>query len=430
MNSVSSLVFYWYLGLTILAAIAPITIPFLDLLGGILLTWVVYLFFFLGCHSKLFPPGKPEPVPASAPLRAPPMGVVAIGAVGASLFAAKFYTGKTLSEVFLSLVLKASLYNDYQKYFADQDLGVFSIIKIPAILSMLYLKLAVIYSFIWVIILNKEFRAKNVCWLLVVTLAQLFFSVARGTSFELFEILLLLWFSLFLRKIVYQVKSSLINAQKLFFAAVMLLVAMLYSFNISARYSFGDVAACSTLDLCLDQDSALYQISAPLADFLFKISGYFTFGLFYTSKFMSEFWLSGPGNLLSLFWPFNSLYRAGLKSDFLCGDTVDCGASWVPDAISYILHLGYFNLMLFAFVLGCLARRLRQSVQERPAFVELAALYFIFLGMVSLPVGSFITASSSNILSFSIILAALFGRPLFRLYFKKLRAAKNSVLSW
>lgn len=418
MNPISSLVFKWYLFLTLLAAFSSTTISFLSVFSGIWLAWIVFLLFFLGANKTVsLSNNKFSTISANSNCRdckLYSMPLISILSVITSIYAANFYTGKSFFEVFAALALNLSLYNDYQKYFAQQGLAAFTISKIPAILSMLYLKVAVVYSFISIFVLTRKIKFINVLWLLLVSLSSLYFSIARGTSFEFFELLLLFWFCLSMRTIRYRLSNAIFSPQKLIFVAVGLLALSLYSYNISARYSFGEVAECVTNEMCLANDTMLFYFAAPIAQLTLKLSAYFTFGIYYTSVFINYFVLDDFSRLVQLILPFTSYYDDTVYHNSLCDVLLDCGAAWVPDIMLYVVKAGFVGVLLSVYIIGRLTRKISIVAFSSNDLITYAMLYLAFLTLVSLPVGNFLTISSANILLLISVLGIYGYRKLMR----------------
>lgn len=407
MNPVSSIIFKWYLFLTILALVSSTTIGFISVLSGFILAWLIFTLFFLGANGKIslsfnkFHVSRFNFIARDARLY--PLWAISIIAITSSLYASNFYTGKSIFEVFSALFLEISLYNDYQKYFASQGLATFSILKIPAIFSMFFIKFAAVYSFVCVLILTKKIKVSHCFWLFIISISSLYFSIARGTSFEAFELLLLLWFCLSMRAIRYEESKAFLSTSKTVFLLFSFAALALYSYNISARYSFGAEASCVTREMCLDSQTALHYFSYPLAMLSLKLSGYFTFGIYYTSVLINYYWLDGFSNFIQLILPFASFYENDLVTHFLCDDLLDCGAAWVPDAVFYILTAGFLLILFFAYLLGRFVRRLTISAFSSNDFICYVILYLVFLSLVSFPVGNFLTVSSANMLLLTLV---------------------------
>lgn len=408
MNPIAAMLFKWYLFITLLAAFASITIPFVEILPGLIVTWIIGIAIFVGINFKSGTirtsiPAKPYLIP---------LPIAAMVAVASSLFATKFYTGQQIQSVIVALSSGTSLYNEYQKYFAQEDIAQFSLNKVPAILSLYLLKVSVLYGFIRVTIIEAKIKFLHIILLVIIILAQMFFSLARGTSFELFEIILLMWFCLSLRAHLQQKKVWLITKSKVIFAISAMAALSLYSYNISARYSFGEIQSCATGELCFSSDTLLYNISPGLAQLSYKLSGYFTFGIFYTSHVIQNYWLTDFSNFISLLTPVG-LEQTKLVPGFLCDITLDCGAAWSPDFVSYLINFGFLATLLFFCFFGYFCKILLWKISQGKSIVQIGALFYLFLSMVSLPVGNFITASSANILMVVTIVFMLCWRKLF-----------------
>lgn len=399
MKVITKLIGLWYFFLTLLALCAAITITASEIMPALFLLWAIFLCFFLGCRL----PGrsyKPVPPPTMTGNKVKmPLPFIALGSIIASLYAAKFYTGNS----FLEVIFGHSLYLHYQLYFKYHELAKFTLDKIPAIFSLFYLKMATLYVFISVLAISKKITIQQIFCLLLVSASTLFFSMARGTSFELFELMLLLTFSMNIRGLILNRRGLSIKV-KILLLSLGALAVMMYSYNLSSRFFnfHGEVIRCATYDLCTNEEALLYQISTALGKLSYKLSGYFTFGLFYTAKFIEEFWFASFQHFISLILPFANLYDPELNARLLCKD-MDCAQAWIPSIVNYILYMGVLLVLVMAFLMGILGRYLLKAVLIKQKFLEVAVLYFIFFVFISSPVGDFISVSSSNKLSILIL---------------------------
>jgi hypothetical protein len=398
MNPISSLIFKWYCFLTLLAIFAAITTDILLLLSGLLLLWIVFIIFFISTNDKIILYSNKHTVPRLPPnldgYKAHSLFVLSPLTIFASYYATMFYTGKSFTDIVLALSIGSSLYNDYQAYFAQQGLGIFSVRKIPAILSMFYLKIIVVYGFISVIILSEKIRFSQCWWLFIASMSSVYFSIARGTSFEFFELLLLMWFCISMRSIRYGTKKSIFTSSNITMAVFGLLALAMYSYNISARYSFGAAAECISPDICLEPQSVLYYISAPLGELSLKLSGYFTFGIFYTSVLINDIWLDSFSNFFMLLLPLSSV--VDLDPRFLCDTRIICGPNWTPDISVYFVKVGLLAVLILIYLIGIAVKKLATTAFLSNDFIKFCLLYYAFLALVSLPVGNFLTVSSAN----------------------------------
>jgi hypothetical protein len=102
----------------------------------------------------------------------------------------------------------------------------------------------------------------------------------------------------------------------------------------------------------------------------------------------------------------------------MCGVLIDCGAAWKPDFLKAIDTIGILGIFFIVFAIGLFASNLIKQINSNTEPLNLnmktiILLYFIFLFMVSLPIGNFVFASSSN----TIIAVYLFINQLYK--FKK-----------
>lgn len=395
MNPVIKLVFAWYLFLTALALSASISVSLGQLFSGLLVTWVLYLSFYLGGKVKCFYDFSVDPK-ILYKKRIPVIYLIGLSVIS-SVYATKFYTGNDLSGMLNILIQGGSLYNEYQLYFAENEIASFSMAKLPAILSLLVLKFTVMYSFICYYMLRKSVGLFNWVALVIITLADIFFSVARGTSFEIFELLMLIWFCMAIKSSVFSERPAAIRLKYFVLIAFALAAAFLYSYNIASRYSFGEIATCATREYCMSKETYLFSLSPAFAHLSFMFSGYFTFGIFYLTQFVN-FWVSNPESFQNLLLPFSDINTPEFSKEFFCTNIIDCGVAWVPDAVNYIILFGviilFFMVGLVGFVSNVLYRKVRRSFD----FLYIVAFYYIFLALIALPVGNFITNSSSNLL--------------------------------
>lgn len=410
MMPVHSLIFKWYVFITLLALLGSTTLEPQSVIAGLLFMWLLYAIFLGGFYSFSDSSLKVqnEQIIFSDKFDCF-FKYIAISNIFCSLYAASFYTGKGPVEIFVGLSLGESLYNSYQKYFAENSLGVFSIAKFPAIFSMFFMKLSLVYLFFITVVYSSKIKAKSMFYLLIVCVSSLYFSVARGTSFELFEILLLLWFCLTIRAIKNVNKTGVFSTQNIVLVSFALLSLGLYSYNISARYSFKTVTECVTNEICLSSDTLLFYISEPLAVLTLKMSGYFTFGVFYVSAFIESVWFSAPIDFLSWLFPSMIINGENVEFDFLCDSIIDCRAAWVPDSAIFITKYGVVVVSILCYLVGFLCRCLSNSTIGFNDVFRLSIVYLMFLGMASLPVGNFLSTSSANVmlLFFSILMFAI-----------------------
>lgn len=411
MNRIPRLVVLWYIALTVLALFGAHTLTVPDIFAGLVLTWALGLVFVLAfVHREpatMIQPASPQEAQEER-RRVRFLVLTSVMSVAISIFLIRFYTGNTPSQVFASLLQQESLYHRYQAYFQEQELWRFSLRKVPVVLLSVLLKLSLVYTFISVLALRRSLTTGRFVILVVTGTSYLLFSASRGTSFELFELFLLIGFSLTIRGMIWQADTGSRRKSSVVLLALAVAFLALYSYNTSARFGASlSTYYCVTLELCKNPESFLYLVSPALGELSFLLAGYFSFGIFFSSSFISSIWSSSLSNLLRGLFPFGFTGSYSIREG-VCDRIIDCGSAWMPDSMVLLQYLGVVGLVALTFALGRIARLLTARATSVRDLYAAEALYFVVLAMFSLPVGNFLLISSSNTLSFIVALAFYF----------------------
>lgn len=404
----SFLLFCVYLFYTLLVIFSSISTPASHFLVGLIFVWITWITFSLGCwrRKKYVPPSLNISLYFQRYFF-----LLSLLMIPISIYAAYFYTGSGLGDILSSFRQGSSNYNEYQRYFMENSLHVFSEKKILAILSLFLMKITLVCYFI----LCVFSRSNWYLWvgLIITGCSYVYFSLARGTSFELFEILLLVVYSFFMSW-----KGKKIGANSFLKVTVTLLVVIVsiifFYNNISLRYGGQLADLCTSQVLCYSSDSLLSNISPALAYLSVKLSAYFAFGIYYVSYFFEYFLSESNYGLFYILIPLNNLFF-NIEPEFLCAKDVDCGASWVPYSLNMFLLLGVILYFITIFLIGRTSQWLTCLLSSSNRLEPVCALslqYFIFMFMVSLPVGNFLVGSSANILSSLFLLVCIICRRL------------------
>lgn len=413
MNFLKNSLAVWYCGLSLFAVFGGSKLGFFDVASGLLLMWILWFLFVRGfSSSKTMTENFYRGSSVCKELKAVPYAWLAVISFVVSIFATYFYTGKGVQEVFLSLTSGDSLYMDYQKYFTEQGLAEFSISKIPAIFAFFVMKLILIISTVSFFIKEKKNSFSNLVYYILILCSYLYFSIARGTSFELFEILMLLWFCMALRRFIFNLKPERFRIKKLILPIMCVAAIFLYNYNIQARYSgSGADVAAPTDELVIDRDSIVYFLSEPLANLSNKLSGYFTFGLFFTSTFITHKWLNDGLLFITYLFPFSIVTMPSITNQ-MCSVVIDCGAAWQPDTLKIIESVGFIGLFGFVYSLGLFCKWLMCSILVDLNYNKILLFFYLSLGMISMPIGNFVLVSSANIILLSITISLFLFRML------------------
>lgn len=389
-------VFYIAYTVYIIIAISSTDMVFFEILPAIIIMWINYFAFCLGYslnkrnYTEL-PIDKQKNNSLLLMRKKSFLLTIAVISIIFSILAVKYYTGQSPMSVFQNLTTDKSLYYEYQKYFQNQQRGVFSLNKIPFILMLFYVKFMLIYSFVTFFILKDKTTRFEKLYLMLITISFIYIGIARGTSFEFFELYILVTFIVFSR---YKKKNRLPIKQ--LFKIISLSGIMIYIF-----YS-GIIARGIVLNNQISRDihydpNAIMSILPPFFSFVtLVIFGYFGFGFFYVSKYVSDVWFSSLEFIIAGFLPLG-IRAVGMRNvtDYM-REMIDMGAMWHPDVALLINNFGFLGLFFICFFIGALSQYIYKETYNGGNVLIFVSGYVVLLQMLSLPIGNFISTSSAN----------------------------------
>lgn len=411
----SILFFYIFYGVLLIAA--PLNISLLDVLPGYLLSCFILVVIFTGFFSSFRTP-KTQQVLSQSFFNAnffssSSISLIKISgfiSIPLSIYAANFYTGLMPIDVFVKVFIETvSSYNEYQKFFNENELGTFSLSKVPAILANFYVKITMMYLLYLAYFDKANFKGFvfNIS-LLFSILAFLYFSFARGTSFELFEIIAYNFFVIFIGS-KERILKTLFSKRFVIYMFFVFLSLILYSINISMRYSGDYSPTCHSAVFCYEES---YFLPLFIDALLFKLSGYFSFGFYYLTQFVDSTMLDF--DIISHSILSSSGYGFELRPRFLCSTSFDCQALWSPSLETWIINYGLLHSLLIIFIMSVMAGLIFKRLIHRRSFPLFVLCYIFFLQVISFPVGHFVDSSSANklavIFSLSIVIVKFFIR--------------------
>jgi len=388
----SKLIRYLYLGLTIFALICPVKISFLDFLPGLILMWFFYFLFAFAQKTKscvidtkstcFYYSNKLTLIVTFSYLVFYPLYI-------------HFYTGLNILTVLINVRSGISNYYLYQSYFEDTALNVFSFNKIPFILLHGFLR----FMFIAIVFRTIVYKVKptfiDKILISIMVLIIVIVGLARGTSFEFFELFLIFLFA-FVSKTNLSGHKYLLPRKLLIKSSVLVLSLILYFiYNINIRMG-GDFSFFN--DPFFDKDSVIYHISKSAALILYSLNDYFLFGIYFSSIAITKLWFSSYLGFLSTFIP-NGIKLFGIDSGYrdFVSRFIDLGARWNSDSMVFVESYGIIFTFIFIFFIGRFSKQLYSQINSNlPALILLFYVFYIF---VSLPIGNFITSSSANMIS-------------------------------
>lgn len=306
-------------------------------------------------------------------------------------YAINFYTGSSILSVISDSIAGENLYLSYQNYFREEGVAELSLAKIPAIFGLAITKSIFLFFFSAIFMGSEDKRLRKIMMLSALPIVLM--SLARGTFFEIFEILVVIVYGFSLR-------IKRFRAKYIFYLTLLgVSFFFLFMLNTIRRYEDAEsyfASTCATANYCFSPLGFVFYLEYAV----YLLSTYFSMGVFFLSNYIS---VIADGNLLTSILPlastgFSGLMNSGLERE-LCENYLDCRAVWMPEIISWVSFFGlvviYPAVWMFIKIVNSFEIRLLKA-GSRYSF-PLLSLLLIYL--LSLPVGKFWTVSSQNMLS-------------------------------
>lgn len=316
--------------------------------------------------------------------------LIGISSLLSATMVVKYYTGQTPLDVLTNIKRNVSVYYQYQTFFRENARDVLSISKLPFMFMMFYTKSLMFYSYMVFFNKGEKTTKFELFYVLLVTLAYLYIGIGRGTMYEFFEMAMIVIFVVFSNE---KVKSTKNKIKSLAIMAIIVTIAIyMFYWGLEAR---GVVFNYNISNDVFYDYGAFIPTRIPFVGFVTLILySYFGFGFYYMSSYISKVWLSSYGNLIAGLIPYGYVIIGGRTLQEHMKMTVHMGAKWHPDAAKFIHQYGYIGLLLICFFLGFILRKMEFEGQNTP--MSKLTRFIVLLQMVSLPVGNFVTVSSSS----------------------------------
>lgn len=381
------LAIYFVYSLVLLSAIATTTLAWSDLWPALVAAAVVLLVFGIaeslgfGSRSKR----NDWAVPREWLSGLGPGVTIALSFVAASLImvSVTYYSGSSPAEVWSALTTGGSRYEEYQRH-NELISSTTGLLGSAMVLARVVGQLFAYYVFIVVIVVDRDFRFDRVFALLLLGFASIYGSLARGTTFESFKLLLLILF-------LFYVRSSSMRARLATLAMALPLgvaVVSFFSFNVNARGT--RASECLSLDVCpvyVNPAPPLFGAVSNIAQLLY---GYFGHGFFYVSRFLGRAAVEDHGSVAGLILPPGMALSSGGDLLLRTEATIDMGPRWRPDLAIAINEFGIGLVVIGIAALGFLSIRL---AADGTAVAHLGR-FVIFVQMCSIPVGNFVSVAA------------------------------------
>lgn len=368
-----------------------------DLLPALVQLVLGYLLFALGCsgarlNAPVVPGEQVTPLLSSpAPARLwPPATYLLLGvaSVIASGVAAFYYTGKLPADVISDIQTGQSLYGSYQEYNAELlALGGGSGLTIYFFL-LVFIKTVVLVAVFTSLPRGGAVRRREITLLLLSLAASGYLGVARGTGLEFFQLGTMVLFALLIRPRVTHARRWL---PRVVMVGLAVGLAVLYSLVLAARGAESSSLESGS-DVRLDDGVRAITVLKPVVDLLLRFYDYFGFGFHYVATFWHDIWLTSPTNAAAGLLPLG-YSNVGINPKLQIHEFLVLGTHWHPDSALLAGSLGFIGLLATFLVAGRAARNLERQTTLTARILR----YYIFLEMLSLPVGNFVWVDATNL---------------------------------
>lgn len=390
-----------YIAFTVYAfIIVDVTsLKLINILPAVIIMWLFYFSFTLGYRTKIKSRmknnAKYKLLHHSWILQQKKKTVFIIVCLSlvSSILAARFYTGQTPSSIIGGLINNnVSFYSEYQLYAKLNNISTFTLTKLPFIFMMFYSKLVLFYLFIsYTLVKNEISNFEKIC-LGIAILSHIYFGIARGTNYELFEIVMLFIYTTLSRSS--KVKRNRFSSKNIFYIVIAISV-MIYLFytRISDRGYVFDYTI--NKDFVFNEVGVLSQISENIPFVMILLYDYFGFGFYYVSYFVTEVLFSSFSNFISGLVPLGYAAQHNDSIQNIMRSNIVMSARWHPDFILLLNSVGFIGTVMLVFSMGYFNRFVNR--QEKTSLVYLTQ-FIILMQLISFPIGNFVFVSSASTL--------------------------------
>lgn len=400
--SLKRLLRIWVVGVGILIVIAPTDIPALN---RFIACFILFLFFWAAYFP--FKVNDQSQTILVGPIRAFSTRKKTILVFLQFVFteiAARFYTGGGLIDGIMGMLQGANTYWSYQEFFSEAMIS-----SQPAYTRLHIILLLTIGKLIFVAITCEfYFRSdrksvSSMILILLSTVIYMSFGLSRGTFFEVFEVAIAnVYFTMLSSRL------KPVSVRKITFSILkrlaLLMLPTLFILNVMRRYDdptkFQE-HLCSS-NFCFEP----YNIFFIFEHVTYVTAIYFSNGIYSVSVFYENV-LSG--NVVEYLVPLYSYFlhdtdAIGVKG-LLCERYLNCRFVWMSDLTIFISIFGVAAFWVVPVFIRK-AHRLEFALIKKGTMSSYIFLFYLAVFIISLPVGNFITVSSTNSLAMIITFVA------------------------
>lgn len=380
---------YWCITLISILCVCVTVTRFSDIFSGLFYMWCCFAFIMLAYKWNRRPSSLGRYICSSNKKTPQFFLIVSVAIWLLVIVVAKFYTGQMPWNVIFNIKNGISNYSIYQKHFAEANIAIMGIKKFPYVFMNFFAQALFIYSYIHCLIVEKSGR-EFYGFLISISLAKLYFGLARGTNFEMFEVAFITIYCYWNST---KRKISLGNVIKI--GIGILLCVVLFSMVISMR-GVTDTYVKISGGIYTDQMKVIPRYFPMLSKIIALLSAYFAFGVYNISYYFNHFFMATIKNGICGIVPMgNLIIKEGIpntsNTDFLHS------VCWTPDIMQIISVFGIIVCPLIAFVMGRLLKMIDYVNKDdrKDDLLEMVKFYIVY-ELFSFPVGNFIGTSSSS----------------------------------
>jgi hypothetical protein len=354
-----------------------------DTIYSIILLWIIYVVFILGEKSKIDIKIKIIGIKV-VQIYKNSIAYLLISSILFSIIVVKYYTGQSIITILNNINGNIPNYYIYQKYFAENLSNTRLIEKLPFIIMMFFVKYNLLYT-----IFNSNKEADKIK-IIISILSYIYISISRGTSFEIFEILVIY---------IYHIHNKINSKNSIIKLLIsILLIALSY-------YLFLSRILERIQELTFYKDGIKFNLRMGrnniIGIILTSLYDYFGFGFIITNKMIKSIY--SMGNSFSLLIPYGYKLILGANIREYANSLIPINARWIPDIFIMLFNFGIIATFLFIFILGNISKKLgnqnkNNNIYNKKNITNYILQYFILMQMISFPIGNFVRVSSSSIL--------------------------------
>lgn len=392
--------------ITFLAVVSPVKVGVFQFLPGLMFLWIFFI-IYKGVNRKR------NLVYISQQTNGYDKRFLVLLAIAHLLFYpsySQFYSGISILTGVYNFLSGTSSYVLYQEYFENNDLALFSLDKVPYILGNGILHFLFVSATIKIIGFRPRLDLVEFLCLIIMSVVILLSSFSRGTSFEIFEVVIIWVFAIIVRNHTKSTPGIWTLKQKIVLFAIFVLIVFFFYVNIQLRFG-NDVEFA--MDTSFNNHSFVFAHFPSIAQIMYVLFDYFAFGIHYTSVLSNHFWFSTQEGFMSFMLPDRFLLTNAAGYDYrdIVGKIINLGARWNPDFTILTEGVGFPLTLIIIGYLGRTTYRVAHDTNY--GVIHAVTVYYSFYIMFAFPVGNFITTSSANLIS---VVLSLFVLRVWRAY--------------